>query len=96
MAEEKPIPEDTIEVEKKVLRKGKLGFHPRYPTSTRLRLICETVVYTNAGVSALVGGSDIFTGYQSKVIGFLLGVSALIAGGLIKATGVKPNEETKD
>jgi len=93
MAEEKPIPENTIEVDKKVLRKGTLGFHPQFPTSVKLRLICETIVYTNAGATAMIGGSDIFTGYQSKVIVFILGVMALIAGGLIKVTGVKPDAE---
>lgn len=91
--QEKSMPENTIEVDKKVLRKGTLGLHPKYPTSTKLRLICETVVYTNAGVTALIGGSDIFTGYQTKVLVFILGLAALVAGGIIKVTGVKPASE---
>lgn len=91
--QEKPIPENVVEVDKKVLRKGTLGWHPKYPTSTKLRLICETIVYTNAGVTALISGSDIFSGYQVKVLGFILGVTALVAGGVIKATGVKPASE---
>lgn len=93
--DEKPMPEG-IEVEKTVMKKGKLGFYPKYPTSSRLRLVLETVVYSNTGLVSLVSGSDVFTGGQAKKISFILSAIGIIAGVFIKITGVKPYGKKKE
>jgi len=93
MIPEKEIPEGSEVVDKAVIRKGKLGWSWVNPTSKRMKVICQTIIFSNTGLVTLVSGSDLFTGYQSKAICFVLGAMGLIAGSLMKVTGVNPIEE---
>lgn len=86
---EKEIP-DGIQVEKSVISEGSAGFHPSHPTPVKLQLVCDVIVYSNTGLVTLVSGTDIFTGFQSKAICFILGAAAIVAGVVAKVIGVKP------
>lgn len=93
MPDDKPIPEGSIETDKPTITKGKLGISWKNPTSTKVRIICETIIGSNIGLTALVAGSDLFTGFQSKAIIFILSGVSIIAGAFMKSTGVKPAQD---
>lgn len=93
MKEEKPIPDGVHEVEKTVLRKGTIGWHPSFPPPKILKQVTNGIVYFCAGIGGIVGGSDLFTGYQAKVIMLVSACITLACGAVQTGVGVKPDEK---
>lgn len=93
-----PAP-DEIEVNTPEIVKGKVEFMSSAsfgnPAPDKLKRILTAIRYTLVGMITMVSGTDLFSGYQSKVISFSMGVLILICGGIELATGVKPVPEDK-
>lgn len=87
-----PIPEGVVEVKEPVLKEGKVKFLSKgafnSPAPSFVKLIVKTIQASCVGLITLVGGSDMFSGGQSKRIVFVLGVIAIISESIMKATGV--------
>ena len=92
MPDEKEIPPNSIEVDKTVMRKGTVGWHPSLPPPKKLKDITDAIIYFCAGLGGIVGATDLFSGYQSKVIGLCLSCVILACGAVQKGIGVKPAE----
>lgn len=90
MTEEKPMPEG-IQVDKTVVQPGKVGWHPSMPPPKKLKDMTDAIIYFCAGAGGIVGATDLFTGYQAKVIALVLSCIILACGALQKGIGVKPD-----
>lgn len=90
--ENQTIPPGT-EVDQTVVSKGKVGFSIKSPAPKKLKAAIAGVNYFCAGIGTLVGASDLFSGYQAKVIMFITGVMVLAGGSLLVMVGVKPATE---
>lgn len=90
--ENQPMPPGT-EVDQTVISKGKVGFSINSPAPKKLKAAIAGVNYFCAGIGTIVGASDLFTGYQAKVIMFLTGILVLAGGSILVMIGVKPEEE---
>lgn len=85
-----------IEVTEPVIAHGKVGFSLSSPAPEKMKRVIKALNYFIAGLVTTVGATDLFSGRQSKIICFVLGVIVLALGALELATGVKPPEtETK-
>lgn len=91
--------EDEIEVSVPVIQQGKVKFMNASgfsnPAPDKLKRVLTAIRYTLVGLITAVAGTDLFSGYQSKVITFSLGIMILACGGIELATGVKPLPEEK-
>ena len=65
------------------------------PAPDKLKRLLTAIRYTLVSLITLIAGTDLLSGYQVKVITFVLGVSILLCGGIELATGVKPLPEDK-
>lgn len=97
MAEEtKPIPEG-VEVSENVIKPGTVSFMNKTavnnPAPEKMKRIIKALNYFCVGLMTAVGGSDLFTGGQAKVIVFIIGLFLLAIGSLEFLTGVKPVDE---
>lgn len=92
-----PIPEGVVEVKEPVLKEGRVKFLNKKafnnPAPTYVKLIVKTIQASCVGLITLVGGTDIFTGGQSKRIVFVLGAIAIVSESIMKATGVVSEKE---
>jgi len=97
MSVEKTKPVEGIEVSEQVMSKGKVQFMTpaafSNPAPTKLKLALTVIKYSSTGVITMVGGSDMFSGGQAKIICFVLGVIIIVCGGFEMAFGVKPSEK---
>lgn len=96
MSEEvKPIPQG-VEVAENVIQPGTTQFMTKAavtnPAPEKLKRIIKALNYFIAGLVTTVGATDLFTGGQSKIICFILGLVVLALGSLEFAFGVKPAE----
>lgn len=92
--EQEPAP--TVEVDLPVEKKGVSKFNFNQignPAPAKWKRIGAAIRYTLTGMITMVAGSDLFTGYQSKVICFGLGLCILISGGVEVFMGVEPPEK---
>jgi hypothetical protein len=95
---EEIIPQQ-IEVQEPAVKTGtvemfnKAGFNN--PAPDKLKRVLTAMRYTFVGLITMVSGTDLFTGYQSKVISFSLGVAVLICGAIELGTGVKSIDNEK-
>lgn len=98
MPQEKEIPQG-VEVDKQVVEEGKVKFGTKTamsnPAPAKMKRIIKALNYFCVGLITAVGATDLFTGYQSKVIVFIIGVFVLALGSLEFLTGVKPVDEDK-
>jgi uncharacterized membrane protein YphA (DoxX/SURF4 family) len=98
MEDIKKIP-DGIEVDKPVMKQGEVkAFSWDAMTNKpprKLDLVLNAIMYFCTGLIATVAGSDLFTGYQSKVICFILAVIVLACGACKVAIGVVPKDISK-
>lgn len=89
-------PAPTVEVDVPVEKKGTAKFNFNQvgnPTPAKWKRIGAAIRYTLTGMITMVAGSDLFTGYQSKWICFILGLCILISGGVEVFMGVEPPEK---
>lgn len=93
----KPIEPGMIEVDQPAIAKGEVKFMGKHgfgnPTPRIVKAWTEGIVYFCAGLIGIVGGSDLFTGRQSKAICLVLAIVVLACGAIQKSTGVKPIHE---
>jgi hypothetical protein len=82
-----------IEVDKPVIKQGTVGWHPAGPTPKKLKDITDAIIYFCAGLGGIVGATDLFSGYQAKIMGLTLSCVILACGAVQKGIGVKPAEE---
>jgi len=91
----KPIAPGTVEVDQPALVKGKVEFLTkagrRNPPPAKLKSWTDGIMAFCSGLVISVGATDLFSGYQSKVICFVLGIISLGCFAIQKATGVKPS-----
>lgn len=96
MAEEKKIPEG-VEITEPVIAQGEVKFLTKSafsnPAPEKMKRIIKALNYFCVGLVTVVGATDLFTGKQSKIIVFVIGVFVLALGALEVAIGVKPAEE---
>lgn len=92
MPDDKPVPPGTVEVDKHVMREGKVVFKLSGPPPRKVKMVCDAIIYFCAGLGGIVGATDIFTGYQAKVIGLTLSCVILLCGAIQKALGVEVTE----
>jgi hypothetical protein len=94
--ETKPIP-DGVEVTENVIQPGKVTFLNKEainnPAPQKMKRIIKALNYFCVGLMTAVGGSDLFSGGQAKVIVFVIGVFLLAIGSLEFLTGVKPVDD---
>ncbi len=97
------MPEDEpkqIEVDETVTKTGTVEFMNQAafnnPAPDKMKRALAAMKYTFVGLITMVSGTDLFSGYQAKIICFVLGVFILICGGIELSTGVKSIEETKN
>lgn len=83
------IPEG-VEVDKPVIQEGKVVIKFDGPPPRKLRMVCEAIIYFCAGMGGVVGATDLFTGYQAKIIAVVLSSVILACGAILKAIGVEP------
>lgn len=100
MAEEtQPIPEG-VEISENVVSQGKVKFMTKTafsnPAPEKMKRIIKALNYFSVGLITAVGATDLFTGRQSKIIVFIIGVFVLALGSLEFITGVKPVDEKND
>lgn len=90
------IPEG-IEVSHPVIQPGTVQVLNRAafsnPAPLKLQRIVKALNYFVAGLVTTVGATDLFTGKQSKIICFILGVFILGLGAIELAFGVRPEEK---
>lgn len=95
MSEEiKPIKNDEVVISQPAVVKGKVEFMTKAgrknPPPARLKAWTDGIQAFCSGLVISVGATDLFTGYQAKLICFVLGAVALACFCIQKATGVKP------
>ncbi len=94
---DEPITPDQVEISKPVLEKGTVQFMNKAavnnPAPDKLKRVLTAIRYTFVGLITMVSATDLFSGYQSKVISFCLGVAILICGGIELGTGVKSADD---
>lgn len=94
--ETKPIPEG-VEVAENVIKSGTVSFMNKTavsnPAPQKMKRIIKALNYFCVGLMTAVGGSDLFSGGQAKIIVFIIGVFLLALGSLEFLTGVKPVED---
>lgn len=92
----KPIPEG-IEVAEEVIQPGTVQVMNRAafnnPAPAKMQRVIKALNYFIAGLVTTVGATDLFSGGQSKIICFILGVIVLALGAMELAFGVKPEEK---
>lgn len=93
MAEEnKPV-----EVDQPVQTSGKVQFMTAAgfsnPPPVKLKRVLAALKYFSVSLITLVSATDLFSGRQSKIINFVLGLTILAMGAIELATGVKPVED---
>jgi formate/nitrite transporter FocA (FNT family) len=97
MAEETEKEQKQIEVDVPVMKTGTTQFMTKAafnnPAPDKLKRIIAALKFSFVSIITMVSGTDLFTGYQSKIISFTLGLAIIILGGIELATGVKSIEE---
>lgn len=63
------------------------------PAPMKLKRVLTAIRYTLVSLITAVGATDIFSGGQSKLIVFVLGLIIILTGGIELATGVKPIDD---
>jgi len=93
------IEENQHEVDVPILQKGEVKMFNKSgftnPAPDKLKRVLTAIRYTLVGGITMIAGTDLFSGYQSKVICFILGVCILVCGGIELGVGVKPLPEEK-
>lgn len=87
---------ETVEIDVPIEKKGTAKFNFNQfgnPAPAKWKRIGAAIRYTLTGMITMVAGSDLFTGYQSKVICFGLGALILISGGIEVFMGVEPPDK---
>lgn len=97
----KPIESDEVVIDHPAIQKGDVKFMSKdgwnNPAPKKVKIVTEAIKDFVSGLIIAVGASDLFSGYQSKAICFVLGIVGLLCGVISRATGVKPsnNEQEK-
>ena len=91
--------EELIEVDVPTMQTGTVKFMTKSgfsnPAPDKLKRVLSALKYAFVGIITAVAGTDLFTGAQSKLISFSLGVAIYILGAIELGTGVKPLDEEK-
>lgn len=94
------MPEEVKEIEVAVpeVQKGTVSFMTkeafRNPAPEKLKRVLKALNYFAVSMITMVSATDLFSGYQSKVICFILGIFILLLGAIGLATGVKTEEDS--
>lgn len=85
---------ENVEINVPVQQPGKVNFLNKSgfnnPAPSKLKRVLSAIKYTFVSMITSVGASDLFTGKQSKIISFCLGMAVIICGFVEFATGVEP------
>lgn len=96
MDTELKIPEG-VEISENVVSKGQVKFMTRTamsnPAPEKMKRIIKALNYFCVGLITAVGATDLFSGRQSKIIVFVIGVFVLALGSMEFVTGVKPVDD---
>lgn len=65
------------------------------PAPDKLKRVLTAIRYTFVSLITAVSATDLFTGAQSKIISFCLGIGIIVCGGIELGTGVKPEDSSK-
>ena len=91
------IPTEKIEVAVPEMKEGKVEFLNKAgfknPAPEKLKRVLDAMKYTFTSLIGAVAGTDLFTGYQSKVTCFILAICIILCGLVEKAIGVEPIHE---
>ncbi len=94
----KPTDKTEIEVEMPAVVKGDVRFLSKAaflnPAPDKLRKFLTGARYFSVGAITIVSASDLFSGYQAKVINLVLSVLILLLGAIEAATGVESKVDT--
>lgn len=97
MAEE--IKGEDIEVNLPAVQHGEVKFLSNgafsNPAPDKLKRVLTAIRYTLVSLITMLAGTDLLTGYQVKLVTFILGLGILACGGIELGTGVKPIPEDK-
>lgn len=89
---------EKIEVAVPEMKPGKVEFMNeagfKNPAPEKMKRVLAAMKYTFVGLITMVSGTDLFSGRQSKIACFVMGICVLICGAIELATGVKQSEET--
>jgi len=94
-----PTPTDhPTEVDTTTLSTGKVTFFGNVsnPTPTILARATRALRYFAVSLITMVSATDLFSGGQSKIISFSLGVFILLLGAVDIVVGVAPDENKKN
>lgn len=90
-------PPEEHEVNIPVVQTGTIQFMNKSavtnPAPDKLKRVLTAIRYTFVSLITATAGTTLFTGNQSKVISFCLGVGIIVCGGIELGTGVKPSED---
>jgi hypothetical protein len=88
-----------IEITKSVTRQGEVVTFSResitLPAPAKLKRWLAAIRYFLVTMITMVGGTDFFSGAQSKAIVFFMGVGILLTGAIEIGVGVKPLPDDK-
>lgn len=95
--DEQPVKD--IEVEKPVLKEGKIKFMGKAgffnPAPAKLKMVIKALIFFCTGLNGMVASTTLFTGNQSKVIVFVISIFILMLGAIELSTGVQATKEEK-
>lgn len=63
------------------------------PAPDRLKRVLTAIRYTLVSLITAVSATDLFSGRQSKIISFCLGIGIILCGAIELSIGVKPTEK---
>src|SRR5688572_6717888 len=97
---DEPLPStstEKIEVAVPEIKEGKIEFFNKAgfknPAPEKLVRVLDAMKYTFTSLIGAVAGTDLFSGYQSKVACFVLSICIILCGLFEKSIGVKSIEE---
>lgn len=99
--ENKPAAEEPkqIEIDVPTTVSGNVKFMTKAaftnPAPDKLIRVLAAVKYTLVSIITAVSATDLFSGRQSKIISFTLGIAYIVCGAIEFATGVKPITDEK-
>lgn len=97
MSETLPIEEHEVNIP--VVQTGTIQFMNKSavsnPAPDKLKRVLTAIRYTFVSLITAVSATDLFSGAQSKIISFCLGIGIIVCGGIELGTGVKPEESNK-
>lgn len=98
MADTLPTDEEKHDIDVPTSQAGTIQFLNKSavsnPAPLMLKRVLTAIRYTLVSLITAISATDLFSGAQSKLISFCLGIGIIICGGIELGTGVKPADDT--